>query len=63
MWPKLQLGATVTDFVFRDANHEYLLVELERSTLKLFRRDGHATSELTHAQGQIVDWKRYLEDN
>lgn len=63
MWPKLQLGATVTDFVFRDANHEYLLVELERSTLKLFRRDGHATSELTHAQGQILDWKRYLEDN
>jgi len=63
MWPKLPLGATITDFVFRDANHEYLLVELERSTLPLFRQDGHATADLTHAQGQIVDWKRYLEDN
>ena len=63
MWPKLPLGARVTDFVFRDATNEYLLVELERSTLQLFRRDGHATSELTRAQGQIVDWKRYLEDN
>jgi len=63
MWPKLPLGAKVTDFVFRDANHEYLLVELERSTLLLFRQNGHPTSELTHAQGQIVDWKRYLEDN
>lgn len=63
MWSKLQLGATVTDFVFRDANHDYLLVELERSILKLFRKDGHATSDLTHAQGQIVDWKRYIEDN
>ena len=63
MWPKLPLGANITDFVFRDANQEYLLVELERSTLQLFRQDGHATAELTHAQGQIVDWKRYLEDN
>ena len=63
MWPKLPLGATITDFVFRDANGEYLLVELERSTLLLFRQDGHATANLTHAQGQIVDWKRYLEDN
>lgn len=63
MWPKLPLGATITDFVFREANNEYLLVELERSTLQLFRQDGHATAELTHAHGQIVDWKRYLEDN
>ena len=63
MWPKLPLGATITDFVFRDATHEYLLVELERSTLSLFRQDGHPTADLTHAQGQIVDWKRYLEDN
>lgn len=63
MWPKLPLGATITDFVFREANQEYVLVELERSTLQLFRQDGHATADLTHAQGQIVDWKRYLEDN
>lgn len=63
MWPKLPLGAKVTDFVFRDAAQEYLLVELERSTLPLFRQDGHATAELTHAHGQIMDWKRYLEDN
>ena len=63
MWPKLAFGATVTDFVFRDATQEYFLVELERSTLRLFRNDGHATAELTHAQGQIIDWKRYLGDN
>ena len=63
MWPKLPLGATITDFVFRDAIQEYILVELERSTLQLFRQDGHATADLTHAHGQIVDWKRYLADN
>lgn len=63
MWPKLQLGATITDFVFREANQDYLLVEIERSTLRLFRKNGNVTAELTHAQGQILDWKRYLEDN
>ena len=63
MWAKLQLGATVTDFVFCDAGQEYILVELEPSTLRLFRNDGHPTARLTHAHGQIHDWKRYLEDN
>ncbi len=63
MWPKLDLGAKETDFVFCDANQDYLLVELERSTHKLFRKDGHLTAEVSHAQGQITDWKRYLEDN
>ena|SRR5215472_14122777 len=63
VWPKLQLGGRVSDFVFREATGDYLLVELERSTHSLFRQDGHPTSELTHAQGQITDWKRYLEDN
>ena len=63
VWRKLPFGATVSDFVFCQANQEYLLVELERSTCRLFRKDGYPTAELTHAQGQIVDWKRYLEDN
>lgn len=63
MWPKLPLGAKVTDFVFRDATQDYLLVELERSNLLLFRQDGHPTADLTRAHGQIIDWKRYLEDN
>jgi hypothetical protein len=63
MWPKLAIGAKVTDFVFADATNDYLLVEIERSTFTLFRQDGHPTAELTHAHGQIIDWKRYLEDN
>lgn len=63
MWPKLPFGRHITDFVFRDAVNDYVLVELERSTLALFRQDGHASADLTHAHGQILDWKRYLEDN
>ncbi len=63
VWPKLALGAHATDFVFREAAGDYLLVELERSTHRLFLRDGHPSRELNHARGQVVDWKRYLEDN
>jgi hypothetical protein len=63
MWPKLPLGAKKTDFVFRDAIGDYILVEIERSTHSLFRSDGHPRQELTIACSQILDWKRYIEDN
>ena len=63
MWPKLSLGAHITDFVFREATGDYLLVELERSVLRLFKKDGHTTQDLNHARGQLQDWKRYIEDN
>jgi hypothetical protein len=63
MWPKLSLGAHQTDFVFQDATGDYLLVELEQSRHTLFRADGHPSSPLNVARGQILDWKRYLEDN
>lgn len=62
-WSKLSLGNKVTDFVFLEATGDYLLVELEKSTHTLFRNDGHPKEELNLARGQIVDWKRYLEDN
>jgi len=63
IWPKLKLGARVTDFVFKEAAGDYLLVELEPSTHRMFLKNGHASKELNHAKGQITDWKRYLEDN
>jgi hypothetical protein len=62
-WSKLALGAHFTDFVFRDALGEYVLVELERSTLPLFKADGDTSYDLNHARNQILDWRRYIEDN
>lgn len=62
-WPKLALGSHVTDFVFQEATGDYLLVELEKSIDPLFTKSGHPSHQLTHARGQIQDWKRYLEDN
>ena len=63
MWPKLSLGSYTTDFVFQEAAGDYLLVELERPDHRLFIKNGDASSKLNHAKGQILDWKRYIEDN
>ena len=63
VWSKLQLGDHFTDFVFRDAIGDYVLVEIERSTHPLFKTDGDTSYELNHAKNQILDWKRYIEDN
>ncbi len=62
-WPKLKFGAKETDFVFQEATGDYLLIELEKSIQRLFRKNGDTTSELNHARGQLQDWKRYIEDN
>jgi hypothetical protein len=63
VWPKLAMGARVTDFVFKEPPDDYLLVELEAPVRKLFREDGQPREELVHAIDQVTDWQRYLEDN
>jgi Domain of unknown function (DUF4263) len=63
MWPKLSLGAKETDFVFCDASQDYLLIEIEPATEKMFNKNGDRTARFNHAIKQIEDWKRYIEDN
>ena len=62
-WSKLAFGNTVSDFVFREAYNDYLLVELEAPIRELFRKDGQQREELTHAINQITDWIQYIQDN
>jgi len=63
MWSKLPFGSKESDFVFRDATGDYLLVEIERSTLRLFIQTGDKSADLNHACSQITDWKRYIQHN
>jgi hypothetical protein len=63
VWPKAVFGDKISDFVFREAHGDYLLVELERPSKGLFIKSGDTSNALNHAQGQITDWKRYIEDN
>jgi hypothetical protein len=62
-WSKLAFGDHVSDFVFREATNNYLLVEIEAPIRKLFREDGQQRHELTHAIKQTADWVRYIEDH
>jgi hypothetical protein len=62
-WPKVPFGGRISDFVFREAQDNYLLVEIEAPHRKLFLKDGQQTRELTHAITQINDWVRYIQDN
>jgi len=62
--PKVKLGTEyVTDFVIEVVDHEYVLVEIERSVHRLFTKAGSATSALRHAQTQVEDWQRWIRDH
>jgi hypothetical protein len=63
VWSKLPLGSRVTDFVFKEPPTDYLLVELEKASHRLFREDGQQKQELVHAIDQVLDWRRYIEDH
>jgi hypothetical protein len=64
VWEKAPFGTRVSDFVFREPSDEYFLVEIEAPIRPLFRKKGTQPHEaLVHAQDQITDWLRYIEDN
>ncbi|NOS83359.1 MAG: DUF4263 domain-containing protein [Nitrospira sp.] len=62
-WSKLPFGEWRSDFVFREAYQDYLLVEIEAPIHELFREDGQQRQQVTHAIKQISDWVEYIEDN
>ena len=66
-WSKVPFGKgegkRVSDFVFREPHNDYLLVEIEAPSRKLFRKDGQQCQDLTHAINQIADWVQYIGNN
>lgn len=62
-WSKLPFGEWFSDFVLREPDGRYVLVELESPQHLLFRKDGHPRQALNHAIGQIADWRSHLEQN
>jgi hypothetical protein len=50
------LGKFETDFAILNSRNELLLIELEKPSLKLFKKDGHPTAGLIHAYSQVQDW-------
>ena len=53
----------VADFAIEDPVAFWTLVEIERSTHKLFTKAGDPTSALTHATRQVRDWREWVREN
>jgi hypothetical protein len=50
------LGKFNADFAVLDSQGVLTLIEIERPTLKLFKKNGHLRSQLNHAYEQVQDW-------
>jgi len=56
------VGRFNADFALVDSQNQLLLIELEKPSLKLFKKGGHPSQELMHAYGQVTDWlHQYLQ--
>ena len=66
-FPQKKLGSEyIPDFLIAEMSSigiEWHAVEIESPRTKAHRQDGLQTSELTHAIGQINDWRNWLRDN
>jgi hypothetical protein len=45
-----------------DFGNNWTLVEIERSTHKLFNQDGDPSSKLVHAIRQVQDWRQWVDE-
>ncbi len=62
--PKVALGSEhETDFVVELLQHQYVLVEIERPSHRLFTKRGDPRAQLTHAQRQAEDWRDWVHQH
>jgi len=55
-------GESVPDFVMVLQGESYLVVEVEKPKHRLFTKKGDRTHELSHAQQQIVDYLKWVNE-
>lgn len=51
------------DYVLKRSNGLYDIVEIEASTLNIYTKQGNPSSQLVHAEQQIMDWLQWIEHN
>lgn len=59
-------GGLRCDFAWLNDNSdgpEWVLVEIEKPKLKLFKKDNEPTQQLNHALEQVKSWRRYFNEN
>lgn len=63
LFTKQQLGSDfITDFVIKRTNSQYVLVEIESCTDKLFNQNGSFSSNLMEAIAQVRDFQAWVSD-
>lgn len=64
IWSKHELGSEfITDFIVKRLNNEYVLVEIEKPTDKIFTNSGSYRAKLRHAEKQVKDFQTWTHDN
>jgi len=57
LWVKPSIiGLFQADFAVLDTSNHLWFIELERPSIKLFKKSGHPTGNLMHAYEQVRDW-------
>ncbi len=51
------------DFMVREPDGAYLLIELENPNHNLFTAAGDFTAAVNHAQRQVEDWQQWIDEN
>ena len=61
---KFRLGGEyVADFVVETYDGNYVLVEIEKPTDRLYLNNGDPSSALTHAEQQVLNWQSWVRQN
>jgi len=61
VWPQPDLfGFKEPDFVVQRADGTFMVIEIECPAKKLVTSGGHLSAEVTHAESQAADYRRYL---
>ena len=62
--PQFRLGAEyIADFVVETYDGNYVLVEIEKPTDRLYLNNGDPSSALTHAEQQVLNWQSWVRQN
>ena len=51
------------DFLVREADGKYIIVEIENPRHRIFNKDGYFSSAVNHGLSQIEDWQEWIENN
>ncbi|MDQ7248872.1 Shedu anti-phage system protein SduA domain-containing protein [Dongia sedimenti] len=63
MWSEPDFhGAFAPDFLIRRADDTYLIVEIEKPSKNLITAGGQLTTEATHAEKQVIEYKNFLNE-